>query len=105
MSPFPDSLQPTAAGALAMVEVFLAQRDYWSDLHAPTFLKFNSQLAALSNGGRSARKRYLRRRHTGGPVWWKWGRRRVVYDFLFKNRFQMLMSHSHKGYRCSHKHH
>ncbi len=105
MSPYPDSLQPTAAGALAMVQVFLAQRDYWSDLDAPTFLKFNSQLAALSNGGRSARKRYLRRRHTGGPVWWKWGRRRVLYDFLFKNRFQMLMSHSHKGYRCSHKHH
>jgi len=105
VSPYPDSTQPTAAGALAMVEVFLAQRDYWSDLHAPTFLKFNSQLAALSNGGRSARKRYLRRRHTGGPVWWKWGRRRVVYDFLFKNRFQMLMSHSHKGHRCSHKHH
>ncbi|BBM99274.1 protein MpHDAC3 [Marchantia polymorpha subsp. ruderalis] len=74
--PLPDNLQPTEAGALSMFDVFAVQSQYWPCLQIPLFVQ---HLARISSRGHRKGKRINRKPYVGGPVWWKWGRRRVVY--------------------------
>ncbi|KAG0580183.1 hypothetical protein KC19_4G154200 [Ceratodon purpureus] len=86
--PLPDDLQPSPAGAAAMLEVFMTHGRYWSQLQDATFLKLGALLDTWSKGGE---RKSPKRRHTGGPVWWKWGRKRLLYDIWLRGQ----MKHHH----------
>ncbi|KAL2652443.1 hypothetical protein R1flu_020571 [Riccia fluitans] len=74
--PLPENIQPTEPGALSMFDVFAIQSQYWPDLQIPLSVQNLAQMASRRQG---KGKRRSRRTYVGGPVWWKWGRRRVVY--------------------------
>ena len=99
-APLPDNMQPSAAGAAAMLEVFTIQQQYWSNLSEATFLKLGALLMKLTKD--MSRKRILKRRHTGGPVWWKWGRRRVLYDIWLRTKMKHHSDdHTHDHHCCA----
>lgn len=90
--PLPDDLQPTPVGAAAMLELFMIQRRYWSNLHDATFLKFGALLDSWSKAGE---RKSSKRRHIGGPIWWKWGRKRVLYDIWLRGQMKHHSSSRH----------
>lgn len=80
--PLPIDIQPSKGGLQTLLEVFEVQSKYWSNLKGHDH-KLLSQWEAQY--GREKRK-VIRKRHmriVGGPVWWKWGRKRVVYYHWF----------------------
>lgn len=99
-APLPDNMQPSAAGAAAMLEVFTIQQQYWSNLSEATFLKLGALLMKLTKD--MSRKRILKRRHTGGPVWWKWGRRHVLYGIWLHTKMKHHSDdHTHDHHCCA----
>lgn len=77
--PVPTNCLPTEAGLVAVLEVCHVQAQYWK-VHAFPILRMRSQLAASESKikGKQGNKQVIR-----GPIWWKWGRKRVVYDHWF----------------------
>lgn len=77
--PLPVDYQPTRAGLAAVLEVCQIQARYWKVFPMP-ILRMSSQLAASDarQKGNQGNKQV-----NGGPVWWKWGRKRLVYDHWF----------------------
>ncbi|CAM6087216.1 unnamed protein product [Calypogeia fissa] len=75
--PAQEDLQPTEAGAISMLNVFAIQSRYWPTLHMPEFLQRVTKMASSNSQKKGTCQK--RRCYHGGPVWWKWGRRRVIY--------------------------
>eukprot|EP01018_Ginkgo_biloba_P033531 Gb_19579 [translate_table: standard] len=78
--PIPDNIQPSKAGLETLLEVLEIQLNYWPCLKEH-YLKLRSQWESLYATNR--RKVIRKRRIVGGPIWWKWGRKRAVYDHWF----------------------
>ncbi|XP_024524977.1 histone deacetylase 15 isoform X3 [Selaginella moellendorffii] len=81
-----EELLPSEAGWATVLEVYAVQSRYWSALCLPAFMKFTSQHI---NGHLKASKRPKRDKHprvVARPIWWTWGRKRLVYKHWFGTR-------------------
>ncbi|CAN1245196.1 Histone deacetylase 15 [Linum grandiflorum] len=66
---------PSRAGLQTVVEVLKIQKSFWSCA--------DSGLEKVqSQGADDEKKRSKKRRRVEPPVWWKWGRKRLLYNFL-----------------------
>ncbi|CAN1270359.1 Histone deacetylase 15 [Linum perenne] len=70
---------PSRAGLQTVVEVLKIQKNFWSCADSGL-----EQLQSLGQGYSSddKRNRSKKRRRAEPPVWWKWGRKRLLYQFL-----------------------
>lgn len=84
----PEDLEPTAVGATAMLEVFSNHRQYWPCLNDATFFKLSAYLESMAKNSGDRKSPTKRRHHTGGPVWWKWGRKKLLYDIWLRGQMK-----------------
>eukprot|EP00249_Psilotum_nudum_P019805 c27426_g1_i2 orf=1077-3047(-) len=80
-------VRPTRAGLTTVLEVCHVQGKYWQGLHIPIFKMPHFGVANYKQKGKVGRKQI-----TGGPLWWKWGRKRIVYEHWFGN-MQLFLKH------------
>ncbi|MCO5576291.1 hypothetical protein L7F22_030100 [Adiantum nelumboides] len=75
----PKDCQPTYAGLVAVLEACRVQARFWT-INAMSILKMRMQLTAeeAKFKGKHGMRQAIR-----GPVWWRWGRKRIVYDHCF----------------------
>ncbi|CAI0473837.1 unnamed protein product [Linum tenue] len=67
-------IAPSRAGLQTVMEVLKIQKDFWPGVGASL-----TQLQSLWEGFSSAEKGHKMRRRAEAPVWWKWGRKRLLY--------------------------
>ncbi|XP_077245745.1 histone deacetylase 15-like isoform X2 [Tasmannia lanceolata] len=71
---------PSKQGLRTVMEVLKVQVKFWPILES-SYNSLLPQWEALSF--RAKKKRYRRRKHLFGPIWWKWGRKRLMYHLLY----------------------
>ncbi|KAH7366193.1 hypothetical protein KP509_18G066800 [Ceratopteris richardii] len=75
----PQSLEPTIPGLIAVLQACKVQSRYWR-IDPMCILKMQLQLASSEV---KLKGKHGTRQMRRGPVWWRWGRKRVVYDHCF----------------------
>lgn len=78
--PPPQDIQPSKSGLKTLLEVLEIQSKYWSSVKEH-YLQLQLQWQALY--AKKKKKIIIRRHIVKGPVWWKWGRKRIVYEHWF----------------------
>ncbi|KAI5062795.1 hypothetical protein GOP47_0021342 [Adiantum capillus-veneris] len=75
----PKDYPPTYAGLVAVLEACHVQARFWT-IDPMSTLKMRMQLTAAEAKfkGKHGMRQVIR-----GPVWWRWGRKRIVYDHCF----------------------
>ncbi|KAK9278717.1 hypothetical protein L1049_028292 [Liquidambar formosana] len=71
---------PSKAGLQAVMEVLKIQMKFWPTLGS-CFTKLQSQWGPISFESR--KKQIKKRRRVVAPLWWKWGRKRLLYHLLY----------------------
>lgn len=74
-----SDIVPSRAGLQTILQVLKVQLKYWPILKA-TYLVLQSQWGLVASDNRDQMKK---RRHLVGPVWWKWGSKRFVYELFY----------------------
>ncbi|KAK1562315.1 hypothetical protein Q3G72_009946 [Acer saccharum] len=75
-----DHCVPSKAGLQTVLEVLKIQTNFWSSLES-NYAKLQSQWEVyISENKRKQIKKV--RRAAGAPLWWKWGRKRLLYHIL-----------------------
>ncbi|XP_020193669.1 histone deacetylase 15 isoform X2 [Aegilops tauschii subsp. strangulata] len=84
-----DAAAPSKEGMQTVLQVLDIQQKYWPVL-VPIFasLQVQAQQGPTSSNYVNAENMLKRRMLTGGPgpVWWKWGSKRLLYEVLFEGR-------------------
>lgn len=86
-----DNTVPSKAGLRSILDVLKIQMNFWPTLEAnfsKLLLKWGSYAV------QDTRKQRKKRRRTGLPIWWRWGRKRVLYRILSK-QLHAKSSHSY----------
>ncbi|KAK9091138.1 hypothetical protein Sjap_024315 [Stephania japonica] len=79
-----DGVVPSRAGLLTILEVLKVQMKYWSSLES-SLTKLQSQWASFSFKNKKNVKRHVKKRGRAlVPTWWKWGRKRFLYNLLHR---------------------
>uniref|UniRef100_A0A6N2N2L6 histone deacetylase n=2 Tax=Salix viminalis TaxID=40686 RepID=A0A6N2N2L6_SALVM len=73
------NIAPSRAGLQTVLEVMKIQMNFWSSLGS-SYAKLQSQWGAYCN----TRKQIKKRQRTEPPIWWKWGRKRLLYHILIR---------------------
>ncbi|XP_011009790.1 PREDICTED: histone deacetylase 15 isoform X2 [Populus euphratica] len=71
------NIAPSRAGLQTVLEVMKIQMNFWPSLGS-SYAKLQSQWGAYCN----TRKQIKKRQRTEPPIWWKWGRKRMLYHIL-----------------------
>ncbi|XP_024170977.1 histone deacetylase 15 isoform X2 [Rosa chinensis] len=74
-----DNTSPSRSGLQTVLEVLKIQSNYWPVL-ASNFTKLQSQ--ARMHSIENKRKQIEKKRRAVTPMWWKWGRKGLLYHFL-----------------------
>ncbi|KAM3272329.1 hypothetical protein ACQJBY_042466 [Aegilops geniculata] len=82
-----DAAAPSKEGMQTVLQVLDIQQKYWPVL-VPIFASLQAQQGPTSSKYVNAENMLKRRMLTGGPgpVWWKWGSKRLLYEVLFEGR-------------------
>ncbi|XP_037432541.1 histone deacetylase 15-like isoform X2 [Triticum dicoccoides] len=82
-----DAAAPSKEGMQTVLQVLDIQQKYWPVL-VPIFASLQAQQGPTSSKYVNAENKLKRRMLTGGPgpVWWKWGSKRLLYEVLFEGR-------------------
>ncbi|KAM3254383.1 hypothetical protein ACQJBY_048098 [Aegilops geniculata] len=80
-----DATAPSKEGMQTVLQVLDIQQKYWPVL-VPIFASLQAQQGPTSSKYVNAENKLKRRMLTGGPgpVWWKWGSKRLLYEVLFE---------------------
>lgn len=73
------NIAPSRAGLQTVLEVMKIQMNFWPSLGS-SYAKLQSQWGAYCN----TRKQIKKRQRTEPPIWWKWGRKRLLYHILVR---------------------
>lgn len=73
------NIAPSRAGLQTVLEVMKIQMNFWPSLGS-SYAKLQSQWGAYCN----TRKQIKKRQWTEPPIWWKWGRKRLLYHILVR---------------------
>lgn len=73
------NIAPSRAGLQTVLEVMKIQMNFWPSLGS-SYAKLQSQWGAYCN----TRKQIRKRQRTEPPIWWKWGRKRLLYHILVR---------------------
>ncbi|KAL4346488.1 hypothetical protein GQ457_17G026140 [Hibiscus cannabinus] len=75
----PENMVPSKAGLHTVLEVLKIQMNYWPNLSS-SFEKLQSQwgMYSVENKEKQAKKR----RAFEPPIWWRWGRKQLLYHIL-----------------------
>ncbi|KAJ9174078.1 hypothetical protein P3X46_017148 [Hevea brasiliensis] len=73
---------PSKAGLQTVLEVLKIQMHHWSSLES-SFAKLQSQWEAYCSENK--KEQIKKRRKTAAPIWWKWGRKSLLYHLLSGN--------------------
>ncbi|KAJ6796528.1 histone deacetylase 15-like isoform X2 [Iris pallida] len=74
-----NNIMPSKAGFQTVLQVLQIQLNFWSVLKS-RYIELNSQWELVST---NTRKQVKRRKRFIGPIWWKWGSKRFVYEQLY----------------------
>lgn len=74
-----ENTSPSRSGLQTVLEVLKIQSNYWPVL-ASSFMKLQSQ--ARMHSIENKRKQIEKRRRAVAPMWWKWGRKGLLYHLL-----------------------
>ncbi|OIT05326.1 PREDICTED: histone deacetylase 15 [Nicotiana attenuata] len=88
-----DNTVPSKSGLRSVMDVLKIQMNYWPTLET-NFMKLHSKWGHYVF--QDTIKQGKRRRRTGVPVWWRWGRKRWLYQILSKQ----LRAKSCCNYSC-----
>ncbi|XP_059303354.1 histone deacetylase 15 isoform X3 [Lycium ferocissimum] len=88
-----DNNVPTKAGLRSVLDVLKIQMNFWPTLET-NFTKLHSKWGSYAL--QDTRKQSKKRRRTGVPVWWRWGRKSLLYHVLSKQ----LRARSCCNYSC-----
>ncbi|XP_016506792.1 histone deacetylase 15 [Nicotiana tabacum] len=88
-----DNTVPSKSGLQSVMDVLKIQMNYWPTLET-NFIKLQSKWGHYVF--QDTRKQVKRRRRTGLPIWWRWGRKRWLYQILSKQ----LRAKSCCNYSC-----
>ncbi|XVF09659.1 hypothetical protein REPUB_Repub07fG0113500 [Reevesia pubescens] len=75
----PENIAPSKAGLHTVLEVLKIQMKYWPSLSS-SFEKLQSQWGMYSIDNK--KKQLQRRRVFEPPLWWRWGRKQLLYHML-----------------------
>ncbi|XP_044477246.1 histone deacetylase 15 isoform X2 [Mangifera indica] len=70
---------PSKAGLLTVLEVLKIQMNFWRTL-APRFTRLQSLWEIYES--KSKKKQIKKVRRAEAPIWWKWGRKRLLYHII-----------------------
>lgn len=73
------NIAPSRAGLQTVLEVMKIQMNFWPSLGS-SYAKLQCQWGAYCN----TRKQIKKRQRTEPPIWWKWGRKRLLYHILVR---------------------
>ncbi|CAN4086737.1 unnamed protein product [Withania somnifera] len=76
-----DNIVPSKAGLRSVLSVLKIQMNFWPTLET-NFTKLHAKWGSYVF--QDTRKQSKKRRRTGVPVWWRWGRKRLLYHILSK---------------------
>ncbi|MCE3216234.1 Histone deacetylase 15 [Datura stramonium] len=76
-----ENTVPSKAGLRSVLDVLKIQMNFWPTLET-NFTKLHSKWGSYAF--LDARKQSRKRRRTGLPIWWRWGRKRWLYRILAK---------------------
>lgn len=76
-----DNILPSRAGLRTVLEVLKIQMNFWPTLES-ILLTLQSQWGV--HAALERRKKMKKRRQFAVPMWWKWGRKRLLYHVLHK---------------------
>ncbi|GMI99538.1 histone deacetylase 15 [Hibiscus trionum] len=82
----PENVVPSKAGLQTVLEVLKIQMNYWPNLSS-SFEKLQSQWGMCSVENK--RKQVKKRRVFEPPVWWRWGRKQLLYHILTGGHFHL----------------
>ncbi|XP_060205589.1 histone deacetylase 15 [Lycium barbarum] len=88
-----DNNVPTKAGLRSVLDVLKIQMNFWPTLET-NFTKLYSKWGSYAL--QDTRKQSKKRRRTGVPIWWRWGRKSLLYHVLSKQ----LRARSCCNYSC-----
>ncbi|KAF5200832.1 Histone deacetylase [Thalictrum thalictroides] len=78
-----DSVVPTKAGLQTVMEVLQIQMKFWPKLES-SLARLQSEWPSFSFQNRKiVHKRVKKKGRLLSPVWWRWGRKRLLYDLLY----------------------
>ncbi|GMI76557.1 histone deacetylase 15 [Hibiscus trionum] len=75
----PENIAPSRAGLLTVLEVLKIQMKYWPTLSS-SFEKLQAQTGMHCSDNQ--RKEVKKRRVFEPPMWWRWGRKQLLYHIL-----------------------
>ncbi|CAN4088869.1 unnamed protein product [Withania somnifera] len=76
-----DNIVPSKAGLRTVLDVLKIQMNYWPTLETH-FTKLHSKWGSYAF--QDTQKQSKKRRRTGLPIWWRWGRKRWLHRILSK---------------------
>ncbi|KAG5619007.1 hypothetical protein H5410_018831 [Solanum commersonii] len=76
-----ENTVPSKVGLRSVFDVLKIQMNFWPTLEA-NFTKLHSEWGSYAF--QDTREQSKKRRRTGLPIWWRWGRKRLLYHILSK---------------------
>ncbi|KAF4391688.1 hypothetical protein G4B88_005574 [Cannabis sativa] len=76
-----QNVLPSKSGLHTVIEVLRIQMKFWPTVGS-TFAKLQSQWEMYSLKNKKKQMKKLLRRRSLAPIWWRWGRKRVIYHLL-----------------------
>ncbi|XP_050237030.1 histone deacetylase 15 isoform X2 [Mercurialis annua] len=83
-----ENVIPSKAGLQTVLEVLKIQMNFWPSLGS-IYKKLQSQWGPT--GSQNNKEQIKKKRRIDAPLWWKWGRKSLLYHFLGRH-------HHHKGH-------
>ncbi|GAA0142120.1 histone modifying enzyme [Lithospermum erythrorhizon] len=77
-----DYVSPSVAGLRTTLEVLKIQKHFWPSLE-DNISKLQSELDSY-DAAQKTRKRAKKKPSMVAPVWWKWGKKRILYKIISK---------------------
>ncbi|KAL4323675.1 hypothetical protein GQ457_11G031480 [Hibiscus cannabinus] len=77
----PENIAPSKAGLLTVLEVLKIQMKYWPSLSS-SLEKLQAQWGMHCTDNQSKGKEVKKRRVFEPPMWWRWGRKQLLYHIL-----------------------
>lgn len=74
-----NNIKPSPAGLKTVLDVLKIQLNFWPILRS-RYTELHSEWELVST---KKRKQARRRKHFIGPIWWKWGSKKFVYERLY----------------------
>ncbi|XP_015584442.1 histone deacetylase 15 isoform X1 [Ricinus communis] len=84
------NIVPSKAGLQTVLEVLKIQMNFWPSLGS-IFEKL--QLQWVPSCLQSKKEQVKKRRRIDAPVWWKWGRKSLLYHFLSRHHHERRKGH------------